>query len=73
MIITMFVLSSVYWVISVFSTFIIIDMWRTHSDPVPRRLPNWLLMTFVIPMVNVSVHYMSRSHIFIREHSRTDP
>jgi hypothetical protein len=68
MIITMFVLSSVYWIISIFETFIIIDMWRSRFDPVSRQLPKWLLMTFVIPMVNVSVHYMSCSHIIIHEH-----
>ena len=67
MIITMFVLSSVYWIISIFETFIIIDMWRTQFNPVSRQLPKWLLMTFVIPMVNVSVHHTSRSHIVVRE------
>jgi hypothetical protein len=68
MIITMFVLSSVYWIISVFSTFVMIDIWRTQFDPDPRQFPNWLLMAFIIPMVNVSVHYTSCSHIIIHEH-----
>ena len=68
MTISMFVLSSVYWVVSVFNTFIIIDMWRTQFDPNPRQAPNWLEITVVLPIVNVSVHYKSRSHIVIREH-----
>jgi hypothetical protein len=56
MTITVFVLSSVYWVISVFDTFIVIDMWRTKFDHIPRKSPNWLGITVVLPIVNVSVH-----------------
>jgi hypothetical protein len=69
MIITIFVLSSVYWIISVFNTFIIIDMWRTQFDPLLRKQLNWLEMTVVLPIVNVGVHYKSSTHIIICEHS----
>ena len=62
MIVTMFALSSVYWAISIVYTFIVIDLWRAQFGPVIRRLPNWLQITVVIPMVNVSVHYKFCSH-----------
>jgi hypothetical protein len=57
-------LSTVYWIISIVYIFIVIDMWRDKFGPGPaiRRLPNWLGITIVLPMVNVSVHYRSRSH-----------
>ena len=62
MVVTMFALSSVYWIISIVYTFIVIDMWRGRFGPVIRRLPDWLQMTVVFPTINVSVHYKSRSH-----------
>jgi hypothetical protein len=59
MTITMFALSSVYWVMSVVITFIVIDVWHSQFGPVPSNPPDWLPMFNALLLVNVSVHYRS--------------
>ena len=68
MTIAMFVLSSVYWVVSVYDTFISINLWRSQFDHVRRKPLDWLQITDALPLVNVSVHYKSRSYTSIREY-----
>ena len=62
----MFGLSSMYWIMSVVVTFIVIDVWHSQFDPVTRNPPDWLPMFSALLLVNVSVHYKSRSRVIIR-------
>ena len=59
MTITMFALSSVYWIMSVVVTFIVIDVWHSQFGSVPSNPPDWLPMFNALLLVNVSVHYRS--------------
>jgi hypothetical protein len=72
MAITTFALSSMYWIMSIIDTFIGIDLWLSqfYHDPLNLnpKLLDWLPMTSALLLVNVSVHYMTRSHIVIREY-----
>jgi len=66
MTVAMFALSSMYWIMSVVVTFIVIDVWQSQFDPVPRNPPVWLPMFSALLLINVSVHYYkSRSQIII--------
>jgi hypothetical protein len=63
MTITTFALSSMYWIIFIVYTFLVIDVWRSQFDTVPHKPPDWMQITVALPILNVSVHYKSRSHI----------
>jgi len=55
MAITMFALSSMYWIMSVVVTFIVIDVWHSQFDPVTRNPPDWLPMFSALLLVNYIV------------------
>jgi ABC-type nickel/cobalt efflux system permease component RcnA len=65
MTVAMFALSSMYWIMSVVVTFIVVDVWQSQFFPVPRNAPDWLPMFSAVLLINVGVYYKSRSHIII--------
>lgn len=50
--VVMFVLSTIYWVISVVVTFLIIRAWFSKLDPATHSLPNWLPMFGAVLLIN---------------------
>jgi len=51
----MFVLSTVYWVLSVIVTFLVINAWFSKLDPATHDPPNWLPMFNAIILVNYTL------------------
>jgi len=49
----MFALSTVYWILSVIVTFLVINAWFSKLDPATQDAPNWLPMFNAIVLVNV--------------------
>jgi len=50
----MFALSTIYWVMSVVVTFLVIRAWFSELDPATHSPPNWLPMFNAVLLVNVS-------------------
>jgi hypothetical protein len=49
-----FALSTIYWVLSVVVTFLVIRAWFSELDPATHSAPTWLPMLSAILLVNVS-------------------
>jgi hypothetical protein len=61
--VTMFALSTIYWVISVVVIFLVIRAWFSDLDPAAYSPPNWLPMFSAVLLVNVSTSfYCNASH-----------
>ncbi|KAI0263148.1 hypothetical protein BGY98DRAFT_695802 [Russula aff. rugulosa BPL654] len=52
MMVVMFVLSTVYWVVSVVMTFLVMRAWFSELDPATHSPPDWLPMFSAILLVN---------------------
>jgi len=51
----MFGLSTVYWILSVIITFLVIDAWFSSLDPATHNPPNWLPMFNAIILINYTL------------------
>jgi len=54
----MFALSTIYWVISVVDTFLVIRAWFSELDPATHSPPDWLPMFSAVLLVNVSTSFL---------------
>ena len=76
MTIIMFVLSSMYWVITIVATiariigynYLLLNLLQVPHKPRPGFSWPMAPVDAAFRPINVSVHYKSRSHIIIREH-----
>jgi hypothetical protein len=57
MMVIMFMLSTVYWVVSVVFTFLTMRAWFSELDPATHSPPSWLPMFSAILLVNVSTSF----------------
>jgi hypothetical protein len=62
MMVVMFVLSTVYWVISVVITFLLMRAWFSELDPATHSPPGWLPMFNAVLLVNVSTKLFTALH-----------
>jgi hypothetical protein len=58
----MFALSTIYWVISIVITFLVMRAWFSELDPATHCPPIWLPMFNAVLLVNVSTSFLLQMH-----------
>jgi len=62
----MFALSTVYWILSVIVTFLVINAWFSKLDPATHVAPNWSLM-FNAPLSTSVLSHVSPRAILLTD------